>query len=211
MAPVRYSDPFLPRGLPLRYLTTQEVARYCHVSSVTVGKWIDAGHLRGHRTPGGHRRVTRSDLVAFMRTRNMPVPLDLQGPGQPLTILVADAEAPFREEVARRLVARLPGSQVEEAASGTEALVKVGQHRPALVVLDLGLSDVDASEVCRRLPELAGLDGLWIVAVSRRAPAGTAAPPSGASAVVQRSAGADAVAAAAGHALQSLAGAAPLD
>ena len=184
----------------MRYLTTQEVAHHCHVSSVTVGKWIDSGHLRGHRTPGGHRRVARTDLVAFMRARHMPVPSDLQTSSQPLLILVADAEASFREEVGRRLSGRVSGAVVEEAASGVQALVKIGLMRPALVILDLELSDVNASEVCRQLEDAHGLEHTWVLAVTRK-PA--AAPPTGATAVVQRSLGADAVVAAAAHALQN--------
>ena len=34
-------------------------------------QWADAGHLRVYRTPGGHRRFAREDLVAF--TRQQPV------------------------------------------------------------------------------------------------------------------------------------------
>lgn len=192
----------------MRYLTTQEVARHCQVSSVTVGKWIDSGHLRGHRTPGGHRRVARTDLVAFLRARHMPVPSDLQASGQPPLVVVADGEASFREEVGRRLSGRVPGAVVEEAASGVQALLKVGQMRPALVILDLELSDVNGSEVCRQLQDAHGLERTWVLAVTRK-PAG--APPPGATAIVQRSLGADAVVAAAAHALQSAGGTAAPD
>lgn len=193
----------------MHYLTTQEVARYCQVSSVTVGKWIDAGHLRGHRTPGGHRRVARDDLVAFMRSREIPLPADLLAAGHPITVLIADGEPTFRGEVARRVASRFPSSRIEEAGSGTEALVKVGQLKPALVIFDLGLADVNVEEVCWRLPALAGFDPTWIVAVSRRS-ASTGTPPSGAAALVSRSVGPEAVVAAASHALQSLTGATPL-
>lgn len=188
----------------MRYLTTQEVARHCHVSSVTVGKWIDAGYLRGHRTPGGHRRVAHHDLIAFMRARRMPVPSELQAPGQPALVLVADSETPFREEVARRLAARLPSAQIEEAASGVEALVKVGRMRPALVLFDLAFSDVDPTETCRQLPQVDGLDQVFVVAVARKP---LAAPPPGAAAVVQRSQGAEAVVAAIAHTLHGVAAA----
>jgi CheY-like chemotaxis protein len=130
----------------------------------------------------------------------MPVPTELQAPAQPL-VLVADSEASFREEVSRRLASRLPGAHVEEAASGIEALVKVGQMRPALVLLDLGFADVDASETCRQLSDVNGVEPLFVVAVSRKP---LAAPPIGAAAVVQRSLGAEAVVAAAAHTLHNV-------
>ena len=38
-------------------LTTFQAARLCGVSHKSIERWIDAGYLRGFRTPGGHRRV----------------------------------------------------------------------------------------------------------------------------------------------------------
>ncbi|UCC65606.1 MAG: response regulator, partial [Anaerolineae bacterium] len=43
------------------------------------------------------------------------------------------------------------GFQVESARDGAEALRKVDELRPALMVLDLMLPQVDGWEVCRRV------------------------------------------------------------
>jgi excisionase family DNA binding protein len=185
----------------VRYLTTQEVARYCQVSSVTVGKWIDAGHLRGHRTPGGHRRVARADLVTFMRERGMPIPPELHEPAPAFTILVADADPEFRTDVARRLAERWPGARIVEAGHVVDALVRAGQLRPTLLLLDLGLAQLDAVQVCRRLAAIPGLEQTCVVALTRTPP-DEARAPSGAAAAVARGAGADAIAEAAARALQ---------
>ncbi len=65
-------------------------------------------------------------------------------------ILVVDDERPIR----RFLRASLSGQyEVLEAASGEEALQAVANQRPELVILDLGLPDVDGVEVTRRLRE----------------------------------------------------------
>jgi two-component system KDP operon response regulator KdpE len=45
------------------------------------------------------------------------------------------------------------GHTVYEAVSGQEALASVIQHRPDLIILDLGLPDMDGIEVTRRLRE----------------------------------------------------------
>ncbi len=64
-------------------------------------------------------------------------------------ILLVDDEASVQRTVAALLRAR--GFEVEVAASG-EAALKVLATRPAdLVVLDLGLPDLDGTEVCRRV------------------------------------------------------------
>ena len=41
------------------------------------------------------------------------------------------------------------GFQVEEAANGTDALAMVARLRPALVLLDVKLPDINGIEVCR--------------------------------------------------------------
>ena len=49
-------------------LTTFQAARLC-ASHKSIERWIDAGFLRGFRTPGGHRRVHRADLLEFIQKR----------------------------------------------------------------------------------------------------------------------------------------------
>ncbi len=66
-------------------------------------------------------------------------------------VLVVDDEAPIRRYLRAALGAQ--GLTVYEAASGEEALQSVIGHRPDIIILDLGLPDVDGIEVTRRLRE----------------------------------------------------------
>jgi two-component system KDP operon response regulator KdpE len=64
-------------------------------------------------------------------------------------ILVVDDEPAVRRFLRTCLV---PGGyQVSEAACGHEALAKVVERQPDLILLDLGLPDLDGLEVTRRL------------------------------------------------------------
>src|SRR5436305_10406110 len=63
------------------------------------------------------------------------------------TILLVDDERHIVELVRLYLVKE--GFTVEAAYSGTEALQKFAASRPALVVLDLMLPELDGWEVCR--------------------------------------------------------------
>ena len=60
-------------------------------------------------------------------------------------ILVVDDESAIRKFVRIGLTAQ--GCDVVEADSGAEGLRLVGARRPDLIVLDLGLPDVDGQEV----------------------------------------------------------------
>lgn len=71
-------------------------------------------------------------------------------PDQPLVLIVDD-----EPQIRRLLTVTLEANayRVLSAASGQEGLVLAAQHRPALVVLDIGLPDLSGQEVLRRLRE----------------------------------------------------------
>ena len=66
-------------------------------------------------------------------------------------ILVVDDEAPIRRYLRAALGSQ--GFTVYEAATGLEAVQAVLSHRPDIIILDLGLPDIDGIEVTRRLRE----------------------------------------------------------
>ena len=66
-------------------------------------------------------------------------------------ILVIEDEAHIRRFLKISLEAH--GMSVLEARLGSEGLTLAGEHRPQLVVLDLGLPDMDGQEIIRRLRE----------------------------------------------------------
>lgn len=54
-------------------LSTDQVAKLCHVAPRTVCKWIDEELLKGYRIPGSKfRRVQMADLAAFIKEYNLP-------------------------------------------------------------------------------------------------------------------------------------------
>jgi two-component system KDP operon response regulator KdpE len=67
----------------------------------------------------------------------------------PARILVVDDEPSIRRAVEPLLRSR--GYDVEVAATGAEALAVVARQRADLIVLDLGLPDLDGLEFCRRV------------------------------------------------------------
>jgi len=65
------------------------------------------------------------------------------------TIVVVDDEANIADLVA--LYLDREGYRVVKAATGIDGLDAFHQHRPRLVVLDVGLPDLDGLEVCKRI------------------------------------------------------------
>ena len=82
----------------------------------------------------------------------------------PQTVLIVDDHAGFRH-AARALLEADGFSVVGESATGGEGLEAAQRLRPDLVLLDVGLPDVDGIEVTRRL---AGVGGPAVVLTSSR-------------------------------------------
>src|SRR5205823_2305811 len=78
------------------------------------------------------------------------VPCDtLRSMSPPTRVLVVDDDPHLREAVSFAL--RKAGLTVVEAADGVEALRRFVEEKPALVVLDVLMPELDGTEVCRRL------------------------------------------------------------
>src|SRR5437762_7284070 len=57
--------------------TTHDISRLLQVNPRSVINWIEQNLLPSYRTPGGHRRVRRDDLLAFLRKHQIPTPASL--------------------------------------------------------------------------------------------------------------------------------------
>jgi two-component system KDP operon response regulator KdpE len=64
-------------------------------------------------------------------------------------ILLVDDETSIQRAVGPLLRSR--GYEVDVAGTGTQALEMFAERAPALIVLDLGLPDIEGTEVCRRI------------------------------------------------------------
>src|SRR6184192_2269822 len=81
---------------------------------------------------------------------------------KPQTVLVVEDEASIASFVAAYL--KNAGYTVRTTASGNEALRLVESEKPALVVLDLMLPDLDGVEVCKRIRQNSDLPVLMLTA-----------------------------------------------
>lgn len=140
-----------------RFYTTYEAAHLLGVSLPTVVNWIKARRLKAHRTPGGHRRIAREDLAAFMLRHGIPLPSDLgDAIASPRKALVLGEPGPVREGALRQLAEI--GFAVEQASHGFPAGAAAARFRPDVVVLLA--ADPDGGDTLRGLradPELSGV------------------------------------------------------
>jgi DNA-binding response OmpR family regulator len=77
-------------------------------------------------------------------------------------VLVVEDELDIRELV--RVILERAGMAVVEATNGTDGLRNFYEHRPNLVVLDIGLPDMDGWQLLERIRELSDVGVLMLTA-----------------------------------------------
>jgi len=130
--------------------TTHDISRLLQVNPRSVINWIEQNLLPSYRTPGGHRRVRRDDLLAFLRKHQIPTPASLVE-GRFRILIVEDEEEVVT--LLKTYLQRQGGYEVAAASNGINALIDVGRIKPDLLILDVMIPGVDGIEVCRRIKD----------------------------------------------------------
>ena len=130
--------------------TVFTASKYCNVSSKTIINWVDQGYINAYRTPGGHRRINRKDLEAFMKKQGIPIPETMTA-DERKKILVVDDDPIIVESIVQSLEEDEHDYEVISAADGFEAGLQVNHFRPHLLILDIMMPDIKGYDVCKRI------------------------------------------------------------
>ncbi len=146
------------------FYTTFEISQICGVNPTTVQNWVKTKKLKAFQTPGGHRRIRREDLVAFMKEFGMPLPAELSL-DSPL-VMIVDDEADILDMMQSMLESGEEDVNIARAQSGIEALLMIGERSPDLLILDIMMPGMDGFEVCQKLKSNPKTQNIKIVAIT---------------------------------------------
>ncbi|MFT4621989.1 MAG: excisionase family DNA binding protein [Myxococcota bacterium] len=132
-----------------RFYTTHQVARMFGVTMATVVNWEGRGLIHAQRTAGGHRRISRRNILTFAKDNGHAVPAELFSE-HGIRVLVVDDEPDFGDMIRDYLLAN-DGFSVEVAASGFQAGFAVAKFKPDIILMDIMMPDMDGFEVQSRL------------------------------------------------------------
>jgi len=146
------------------FVTTSEASKVCGVARTTVAKWIDQGLLQAFVTPGGHRKIRKEDLKDFLEKHGIkPQKKERQ---KKCIILIVDDNP---DDIRLLEAAFLPASdkyEVHSAKGGFQAIYKIGELKPDIVILDLVMPDMDGFKVCERIKNNPDTKKIKIIAVT---------------------------------------------
>jgi excisionase family DNA binding protein len=131
-------------------MTVFTASKYCNVSSKTIINWVEAGHIKAYKTVGGHRRIKKHDLEAFMLQQGIPIP-EQKEEGERKKILVVDDDLIIVESIVQALEEDEFDYEVISASDGFEAGLQVKHFNPDLLILDIMMPDIKGYEVCKKI------------------------------------------------------------
>jgi len=153
-------------------LTTREAAQMLGVALRTAQLWVESGVLRAWKTAGGHRRIARTSVEALLRERAAaigpsPAPESRTAEGSDrFTVLLVEDEPALLSSYMQHFDAMGPAADLVTASDGYEALIRIGETRPDLLLCDLSLPGIDGLRLIRHLRSDRAYKSLQIVVVT---------------------------------------------
>ncbi|ARP93618.1 helix-turn-helix domain-containing protein [Bordetella genomosp. 13] len=134
------------------FLTTRAAAELIGVSVRTVQLWVEAGLLQAWKTEGGHRRILSASVDDLLRRRAQDTGMSGVDDG-PLRVVVVEHDAHVQSTYEQALGSLPFPLQLKLAGDGFTGLVRVGDFRPHVIIVDLNLPGLDGFRMIRALKE----------------------------------------------------------
>ena len=133
----------------MKTYTTFEVAELLGVTPHTVINWSKKGHLQCFKTPGGHRRYSRTSVSDFAKTRNLRIFIDeeIASISQHDVLLIEQDEnfGGFIKEIIDDSIS----TNLLFTTNVIEGIYWMGQFRPKVVLLDCNIQNPTATQIMR--------------------------------------------------------------
>lgn len=120
----------------------------------TVQLWAENGSLVAWKTEGGHRRIVRKSVDVLLAQQQAAIE-EYSRRGQ-LTMLVVDDDPVYLELVRLKVNEWAMPITLISASDGFDGLLKIGENKPGVVLVDLRMPGMDGFQMIRRLKAYSG-------------------------------------------------------
>jgi len=162
------------------FCTTREAADMLGISLSTAQLWVESGLLKAWKTEGGHRRIERASIERLLAdsTRATPDPSAAMADRTPsiaskqttFKILIVEDNDDLRNLYRINLSQWPLKLEIITASNGFEALIKIGNARPDLMIADLFMPDFDGFKMLKTVRAEPEFQNLPIVVVTGLSP-----------------------------------------
>jgi len=175
------NSPHAPADISEDY-STMDVARQLGLAVRSVQLMVDRGELTAWKTPGGHRRIARASVEAWLRQRHpdaaalAPSNKALKAAASgPLRALLIEDSVHYQNLMTLLLKQQFPEVELHIASDGIVGLAMYGQLQPQVLIVDILLPGIDGATLITSLrsqPQFASSQLIVVTALdeSQRAP-----------------------------------------
>jgi excisionase family DNA binding protein len=174
------------QSLPLdESLTTREVALYLGLAVRSVQLMVDRGELVAWKTAGGHRRIARASLQAWLQQHRPDASLPVQtgevaiataqarrrasDSKQPCVVVIDDSSH-FQRLISLMLGKLHPNWVVHVAGDAISGLALCGAVKPNLLICDILLPGIDGATLINSIRTQHLFQGLELLVVTSLSP-----------------------------------------
>lgn len=134
--------------------STTEAAQRLGMAVRSVQLMVDRGELQAWKTPGGHRRILRASVEAWLSTRSGGAAAagETAAPAaRPLTLLLIEDSVHFQNLVSLVVKRELPQAELHVASDGIAGLAMAGRLEPDILLIDILLPGIDGAALITSL------------------------------------------------------------
>lgn len=157
---------------PSAFCSTRQAADLIGVSHRTIQLWVENGALQAWKTAGGHRRISLSSIQKVVAQRQAAVApprasiLASGSSGVRPRVLVVDDDATLLRLYELEIATWDLGVDIVKAGNGFEALIRIGEHKPDVLISDLSMPGMDGFRMIRTLRADPAYADMAIIVVS---------------------------------------------
>lgn len=160
------SDKFPSEHQAPDHYTTLEVAKILGMAVRSVQLMVDRNELEAWKTPGGHRRISRTSVERWASAHGLTgagttLPLPSASPVTAKSTATASAHTPqilliedsvhFQNLVGLIVKQHFPGTELQVANDGITGLALYGQIQPDVLIVDILLPGIDGATLITTL------------------------------------------------------------
>ncbi|MCU7834364.1 MAG: response regulator [gamma proteobacterium symbiont of Taylorina sp.] len=154
------------------FISTRRASELLGVAVSTIQLWTDDGVLNAWVTNGGHRRIALDSVEALLSKRvsgkklSKPEESNIPANKKTLTVLLVEDDEDQIDLYRQQFEARELNVNLLEAHNGYDGLIKIGQYKPAIIITDLMMPDIDGFQMLETLKHNEALKDCLIIVVT---------------------------------------------
>lgn len=138
------------------HYTTVEVAKVLGLAVRSVQLMVDRGELEAWKTPGGHRRISRRSVQAWidrshLADKSRAAPVRRRDAERRKRLLVIEDSVHFQNLIALLVQEHCPEVELHRSSDGVAGLAMVGEVRPDVLIVDILLPGIDGATLITSL------------------------------------------------------------